>query len=132
MRQLKTTDLFAGLRMVKAVGIKEEMKQFAKALADGQIKADGKVVKKGAVSEKVQKELGVELMLGILANCGTEAAEKAFFEFVSGPLEVPVQELRDMELLVFAERIKELIGFIDVEGWKSFFTSLGELLKRMT
>ena len=132
MRQLKTTDLFAGLRVIKAVGVKEEMKQFAMSLANGQVKADGKVIKKREpVSEQAQRELGTELLLGILANCGTEAAETAFFEFVAGPLEIPVPELRDMELLKFAEKIRELVGFIDVEAWKSFFTSLGELLKKM-
>ena len=35
MRQLKSTDLFAALRVVKEIGVKDEMKQFAQAVAEG-------------------------------------------------------------------------------------------------
>lgn len=119
MRQLKSTDLFAGLRVVKAIGVKEEMKEFAQALANG------------SVSAKTQQEMGVELMLGILANCGDKAAEMAFFEFLSAPTEIPVEDLRDMDLLEFAEKIRDLVEFIDLEAWKAFFTSLADLMKKM-
>ena len=119
MRQLKSTDLFAGLRVVKAIGVKEEMKEFAQSLANG------------AVSAKTQREMGVELMLGILANCGNKEAETAFFEFLSAPMEIPVETLREMDLMEFAEKIKELVEYIDMEAWKAFFTSLGDLLKKM-
>lgn len=119
MRQLKSTDLFAGLRVVKAIGVKEEMKEFARALADG------------VVTAKTQREMGVELMLGILANCGNKDAETAFFEFLSAPMEVPVDVLRDMDLMEFAEKIKEFVGYIDMEAWKAFFTSLADLIKKM-
>lgn len=119
MRQLKSTDLFAALRVVKAIGVKDQMKEFAQSMAAG------------TVSAKTQREMGVELMLGILANCGDKAAETAFYEFLSAPMEIPVEELRDMDLLAFAEKIKEFIAFIDVEAWRAFFTSLGDLMKRL-
>ena len=118
MRQLKSTDLFAGLRVVKAIGVKEEMKEFAQALANG------------AVTAKTQREMGVELMLGILANCGDKAAETAFYEFLSAPMEIPVKELQEMDLIKFAEAIKDLVEYIDVEAWKAFFTSLAYLMKK--
>lgn len=118
MRTLKSTDLFAGLRVVKAIGVKEEMKEFAQALADG------------AVTAKTQREMGVELMLGILANCGDKAAEKAFYEFLSAPMEISVEELQEMDLIKFAEAIKELVEYIDMEAWKAFFTSLADLMKK--
>lgn len=119
MRQFKSTDLFKALRVVKAVGVKEEMKEFAQRLADGKI------------SVKTQRELGVEVMLGILSNCGNESAETAFFEFLSAPMEIPVAELRDMDLLEFMEKIKEFIEFIDMEAWKAFFSSLADLIRKM-
>ena len=118
MRTLKSTDLFAGLRVVKAIGVKEEMKEFAQALADG------------AVTAKTQREMGVELMLGILANCGDKAAETAFYEFLSAPMEIPVEELQEMDLIKFAEAIKDLVEYIDMEAWKAFFTSLADLMKK--
>lgn len=119
MRQFKSTDLFKALRVVKAVGVKEEMKEFAQRFADGKISA------------KTQRELGVELMLGILSNCGNEAAEMAFFDFLSGPMETGVAELRDMDLLDFMEQIKAFMEFIDVEAWKAFFSSLADLIQKM-
>lgn len=120
MRQLKSTDLFAALRVVKAVGVKDEMKQFAAALSEGRVNA------------KTQREMGVELMLGLLANCGTEEAEMAFFSFLSGPIEVPVAELRDMDLDVFADKIKSFVASIDLEHWKAFFSSLADLMKKQS
>lgn len=120
MRNLKSTDLFAALRIVKAVGVKEEMKQFAKALTDGRVTA------------KTQQEIGTEFLIGLLSNCGTEEAEKAFFAFLSAPMEVPVTELRDMDLDVFMDKIKEFVASIDVEHWKSFFSSLADLMKKQS
>lgn len=117
MRQLKSTDLFRGLRVCKEIGIKEEMKEFAQAFSDGRISA------------KNQREVGVELIFGILGNAGSEGAEKAVFEFLSAPMEIPVEELREMDLIDFAEKVKELIAFVDIEAWRSFFSSLGEILK---
>lgn len=118
MRALKSTDLFAALRVVKEIGVKEEMKQFAAAIADGRM------------SEKTQREIGAEMIFGLLANCGTESAEKAFFSFLSGPLEISVPELRDMDLEEFADKIKEFITSVDLEHWRSFFASLAELIKK--
>ena len=118
MRALKSRDLFAALRVVKAVGVKEELKQFAVAIADGRVSAE------------TQQEIGVEFMIGLLANCGTEAAEKAFFEFLSGPLEIPSAELSDMDLDVFRDTIFEFVKSMDLESWKSFFHSLAELMKK--
>lgn len=118
MRVLKSTDLFAALRVVKEIGVKDELKQFASALSDGR------------VSAKTQREVGAELIFGLLANCGTEGAEKAFFTFLSGPLEIPVPELRDMDLDEFAEKIKDFVESVDVEHWKAFFGSLADLIKR--
>lgn len=120
MRQLKSTDLFAALRIVKEIGVKDELKQFAQAIADGRMTA------------KTQREMGAELIFGLLANCGTEGAEKAFFSFLSGPLEKPVDELRDMDLDVFAETIKEFVASVDVEHWKGFFSSLADLIRKQS
>lgn len=118
MRALKSTDLFAALRVVKEIGIKDEMKQFAQA------------INAGRMNEKTQRELGLELIFGLLANCGTEASEKAFFAFLSGPMEYSVEELRDMDLDVFADNVKEFVASVDLEHWKAFFSSLADLIKK--
>jgi len=117
MRNLKSTDLFAALRITKEIGVKQELKDFAAALASGKINA------------KTQREMGAELIFGLLGNCGTEAAERAFYDFLSGPLEISTQELREMDLLAFMEKIRDFVEYIDVEAWRAFFQSLASLMK---
>lgn len=118
MRNLKSTDLFAALRVVKEIGIKDEVNRFAH-LAQG-----------SDVSEEMQREIGLELILGLLANCGTEAAEKAMYDFLAGPLEISVPELKDMNLDEFAEKIRDFVASVDIEHWTGFFQSLAGLMTR--
>lgn len=118
MRNLKSTDLFAALRVVREIGIKEEMQRLAAVLQTDK------------VSKATQTEVGMELLMTIFANCGSEAAEKAFFAFLSGPTEIPVSELRDMDLTEFADTIKELVAGIDIDHWRGFFTSLAGLIRK--
>ena len=118
MIPLKSSDLFAALRVVKELDAKKTLAEFAaKASETG--------------SELNQRELGAELILDILANCGTESAEAAFYKFLSAPLEKTPEELRDMDLLQFAEMIKEYAEFVNIEDWRAFFTSLESLILRM-
>ncbi len=118
MRKLKSTDIFAALRVVKEVGIQEEMRKFAK-----NIQTNG-------MSESSQRELGIELIAGILGNAGSEKAEDAIYKFLSAPMEIPVAELKDMDALAFMEKVKEFVFSIEIEAWKSFFTSLVGMTSR--
>ena len=118
MRGLKSTDLFAALRVVKEIGIKDEMKRMADALQGAKI------------NEQMQTEVGMELIMSVVANCGTPSAEKAFFEFFSGVSEIPVTELREMNLDVFADKVKEFVLSVDLEHWKAFFTQLAGLIRK--
>ena len=118
MRTLKSKDLFAALRVVKEVGIKDEMRRMAELVKDGKI------------DTKEQTELGIELVMNILANCGTESAEQAFFAFLSLPMEIDPEELREMDLEDFADQIRELIETVDIDHWRGFFHSLAELIKK--
>lgn len=117
MQNLKTTDLFAALRVVKAIDAKKTLAEFAA---------------KVQTADASQREIGAELILELLANCGTEQAEEAFYKFLSAPLEISVDELRTMDLLKFAETIRDYSEFVDVEAWRAFFTSLESLIRKMT
>lgn len=119
MRNLKSTDLFAALRIVREVGLKEEMKEFAQRISNKNL------------SEENQREIGIEFLWGLLGNAGTERAEKAVFEFLAGPIETTAQELRDLDLIDFGNKIVEFVGSVDIEAWKAFFTQLAEQIKRM-
>lgn len=118
MRELLTSDLFAALRLVKELGIRDEMKKMAAAIQGGK------------VTKATQTEVGMELIMEVLANCGSPSAERAFYDFISGPTEKPAEELKAMPLTDFAELLRELVESIDVEHWRGFFTSLAGLLKK--
>lgn len=117
MRKLKSTDLFAALRVVKAIGVKDEIVALAETL-------------KGKTDRKTQEQVGTELILGLLANCGDKAAENAFYEFLAAPSEKTVEELREMELFEFANTIKDLVEEMDLDAWRGFFGSLAAVLKK--
>lgn len=122
MRTLKSKDLFAALRVVKEIDVKEEVLRISSALKDGSIDA--------ADPDELKKEVGLELLLGILGNCGTEKGEKAVFDFLAGPLEKPAPDLRETDLLELMEMIKKMIEMNDGEKWKAFFTSLSTLIRK--
>lgn len=122
MRTLKSKDLFAALRVVKEIDVKEEILRISSLMTDRSIDE--------ADLDELKKEIGLELMLGILGNCGTEKAEKAVFDFLAGPLEKTELDLREMDLLELMEMIKKMIEMNDGEKWKAFFTSLSALIRK--
>lgn len=117
MRKLNGHDVFMALRVLKKVEIKEELVELAKALND-------------KANNLNQTTLGAKLILSVLANCGDEAAEKAFFDFLAGPLETTGEELAATELTALFTKTGELIQSVDLEEWKAFFTSLAGMLRR--
>lgn len=128
MRTLISGDLFAALRLVREIGIKEEMRRFAALLGDREKNdKEGKNIS----LEKLKEELGMELIFGILANCGTPAVEKAFYNFLEGPMEIQAEELREMDLLEFGHKVMEMVAMNDLEHWRAFFTSLAGLMKKL-
>lgn len=117
MRKLNGHDVFMALRVLKKIEIKEELVELAKAVND-------------KANNLNQTTLGAKLILSVLANCGDEGAEKAFFEFLAGPLESTGEALAGTELTELFTMTGELIQSIDVEEWKAFFTSLVKMLRK--
>ena len=102
MRQLNTGDLFKAARLIRKIGIKEDLKTFAEG-----IKADQK-----------QEEVGFDLLMLIFERATDETSEKLIYEFLSGPFEVTLDEVKEMELFALVE---SLFQVADVEKWKGFF-----------
>ena len=117
MRKLNGHDVFMALRVLKKIEIKEELVELAKAINDKD-------------NTLTQTTLGAKLILSVLANCGDEAAEKAFFEFLAGPLESTADILATTDLSELFTMTEELIQAIDVEEWKAFFTSVVKMLRK--
>lgn len=117
MRKLNGHDVFMALRVMKKIEIKEELVELAKAINDKD-------------NTLTQTTLGAKLILSVLANCGDEAAEKAFFDFLAGPLETTGEVLAETGLSELFAKTEELIQSIDVEEWRAFFTSVVKMLRR--
>lgn len=115
MRQLKSADVFAALNVIRTIGAEEA------------VTALGSVIDKK--SGLTQEEVGVRVIMYVV-NFGDPKATAALYTFLSGPLEKSVQELEDMDAIDFLELLKEFISSIDVDRWKSFFHSLGGLLRK--
>ena len=115
MRKLITHDAFMAFRVIKEVGVEEKLIALANNI-------------RGSKEKKTQEEIGLEFIMGILAGAGTEKAEKAVYACLAGPLEIPEDDLRNMDLMAFLEKVKEFIAFIGIEEWRDFFRSLGKIL----
>lgn len=128
MRQLTGHDVFMALQVLQKIGIKDELYNFAVELNSEAQKAK----EEGGAGENLQRKLGAKLVFGILANCGDEAAEKAFFAFLAGPLESTPQALAAMDLFDLVDMIMEWAKTVDKERWKAFFSLLSGLIKAPT
>lgn len=113
MRNIKSTDVFAAFRLIDQIGVKDKVKEVA--LHPENIKNE--------------REFGADLILGIIAGCGSPKAEAMIYDFLSGVLEMPVKELQDMDALEFFNLIEEWCGTINKEEWLNFFKSLQRLMK---
>lgn len=123
MRKLRTTDVFAGMRLVKKAGLKETVQRIA-ALAKERKREESEE------GEGVNiEELGIDMVLGIIENLAEVGAEQKVYEFLAGPLEKTVEELKNMEVLELIEMMKSYKEVENVDGWKAFFQSLLRLMK---
>ena len=118
MRTLKTTDVFGAMRVVKAAGVKEEIKRIA-------LEWDNKK----NITEDTQREVGAELIFSVIDGLSDKKSEILMYEFLSGPFEMEPEEIGNLDLTELIDKIKELGKLESPEGWKAFFKSLGDLIK---
>lgn len=117
MRKLITSDVFKALRIIKCIGIKDELIELGKAIRNKEVNQDS-------------EEIGMRLIFGAIANCGDAASERAIYDFLSGPLEREPSELANMGILELTNEIKTFINTVDPETWQAFFTTLSKLMQR--
>lgn len=101
MRKLLTNDLFKFTRLIKSIGLKDEIKRFASDVDKQQDVA----------------AVGVDFLMIILERISDEGTEKLLYEFLSGPFEMEADEIANMELIDMVEALAQIA---DVEKWRSF------------
>lgn len=114
MRRLKTTDVLAAVRVVKAANIREEMKRIA--LAASQEKAS-------------IRDIGVDMLMSVAEGLANVGAEKLLYELVADIFEMKVEELKDGDLIDILDMCVAYKDVEDKERWQAFFDVLAKLLK---
>lgn len=108
MRKLKTSDIPAFCRCLKAIGIKSEIESIA-VKSDNLKDAWGK---------------GFELIYNIFDHATEVNGEKELYKFLAGPFEMTAKEIEDLDISVFFEFIKQLASENNLTG---FFRSAAAL-----
>lgn len=115
MRRLKSCDVFTAMRLIKAAGVKEEFERVALY-----VRQAGKLN---------VNELGAELIFSVIEGLASAGAEQKFYEFVSGPLEMSAEEVKEMELFDLIDMIKSYKDVEDPERLKAFFDSVAAIMR---
>ena len=112
MRNLQTQDVFAFVRLIDEVGIKDELKTL--------------IMNKNSVAELTQESFGYDLIFALISGASKKEAEEALYEFFGNIMEISTDEIRTMDPTEFLEKA---IKIADPEKWKNFFTSVANLMK---
>ena len=101
MRKLKTSDIPAFCRCLKAIGIKSEIESITK-------KAD---------NIKDAWAQGFDLIYNIFDRATEVSGEKELYKFLAGPFEMTAKEIEDLDISVFFEFIKQLSAENNLAGF---------------
>ena len=112
MRNLQTQDVFAFVRLIDEVGIKNELKTL--------------IMNKNSVAELTQESFGYDLIFALISGASKKKAEEALYEFFANIMEIAPDDIRVMEPTEFLEKA---VKVADPEKWKNFFTSVANLMK---
>lgn len=104
MRKLKTTDIPAFCRCIKAIGIKDDVQKIAKE----------------ANSASDIWGMGFDLIWSIFDKATEVSGEKNIYEFLAGPFEMTAEQVADMDLDKLIEACKKLGEENNLTGFFKF------------
>ena len=119
MRKLQSPDFFTFTKIIKKMGIREELKTLAKNATkiqapEGEMTEEQREIEFEKIKETMTNEMQIEVVMIFIENISN--AEKEVYKFISDISEKSVEELKDLD--VFMESIQKI--FAD-ETIKSFF-----------
>lgn len=103
MRLFNTADVFAMARIIRASGIRGELRE---------------LVSRAVESETPSQEIGIDGMLTILEVFAEKKAEAAIYEVLAGPMEMAAEDVACMPLVDLVDAFKEMAEKNDL---KRFF-----------
>lgn len=110
MRKLTTPDLFGFVRLIKKLGLQEEIKKMG-------LKAKENVS---------PEEFGADLIFLLLEKTTTEEGEAYIYEFFAPIFETSEEEIKKMDPIEFLDGIMQAA---DLGRWKSFFKSAAKWME---
>ena len=110
MRALKTSDIFAFSRCLKAIGIKDEIKKFAE----------------NKDKYKNQTDAGIDIIYLIFDLATEKNGEKELYKFLAEPFDMKPTEVENLGIDELIKGIKQL-G--DTDTMRSFFKQAVRLTK---
>lgn len=108
--ELQTKDMFKVLKILKKTGMYEIIKNNTKEV-------QGKTPEE---IEKIQSEVGMEILLGIIS--GLDMAEKEIYELVGSCTGKKPKEIAEQDPMETMETIKEIINSEVFRSFLSFFS----------
>lgn len=109
MRKLQAHDIFAAARVIKAIGVKEELKEICQ--------------KAETVSDVWGR--GYDFVYTIFEKAVDVKAESMIYDFLAGIMERPAEEIKNGDAL---ELLELLTNKENMDMWKAFFTKLANLI----
>ena len=111
MRKLQTRDIFAFARVIKASGMRNELKNLITSI--------------DTTKELDYKQIGIDGFLLIIEALAEKKSENAIYEALAAPMEIKAKDLAEMPLDELFAKLKEMAESID---FKSFFGYVSALV----
>lgn len=114
--KLKTELMFKLLKLVKKIGILQDVKSLIKSYQN----KDNKQLTKEEL-EELQTEVGMDLFIKLISNL--DQAEDEFYDLIASVKEIDIKQARELE---FEETINILKAIFNSEVFKGFLSSLSK------
>jgi hypothetical protein len=109
--KLKTELMFKLLKLVKKIGILQDVKSLFKNVS----------TKNKEELESLQEEVGMDLIIKLISNL--DQAENEFYDVIASVKEIDVKQAKELE---FEETIEILKAIFASEVFKGFLSSLSK------
>ena len=106
MRKLITSDLFAAMRVVRAAGVRDDIKSIA-----------ARAKKKDADTTSI----GMDIVFAVMEGLSEPKAENYLYDFLAPIAELPVEELKALPLPELIDILQQIAADNDL---KDFFRQL--------
>ena len=110
MRKLNTSDVFTFARIVKASGMREELKKILKDVA--------------AAEEKDIEDVGMDTIMALLEALSERKSEEAIYQLLAGPFETTAEEVEKMALPDLFENLRTLSEENDLKAFFNYVSGI--------